>query len=40
MTGSRDAEAAWRALIGGTGAPKHDSSTNAWIRRYREHQGR
>ncbi len=24
----------------GAGAPAHDSSTNAWIRRYREHRGR
>ena len=24
----------------GAGPPGHDSSTNAWIRRYREHRGR
>jgi glucose-6-phosphate isomerase len=24
----------------GAGAPQHDSSTNAWIRRYRDHRGR
>jgi glucose-6-phosphate isomerase len=24
----------------GAGAPRHDSSTNAWIRRYRDHRGR
>jgi glucose-6-phosphate isomerase len=24
----------------GAAAPRHDSSTNAWIRRYREHRGR
>jgi glucose-6-phosphate isomerase len=28
------------AELEGAGAPRHDSSTNAWIRRYREHRGR
>ena len=28
------------AELEGAGAPPHDSSTNAWIRRYREHRGR
>jgi glucose-6-phosphate isomerase len=27
------------AELEGAGAPQHDSSTNAWIRRYREHRG-
>jgi glucose-6-phosphate isomerase len=28
------------AELEGAGAPRHDSSTNGWIRRYREHRGR
>jgi glucose-6-phosphate isomerase len=28
------------AELAGAGTPQHDSSTNAWIRRFREHRGR
>ncbi len=28
------------AELEGAAVPRHDSSTNAWIRRYRDHRGR